>query len=180
MAYKLTAVNLGFNARVLELSVLLILKKQTKVTKVTTGASSETQLKREDYLQQKLIFQFVSLSVWCWCLVSFILLHFFYLSVDSPEITQGPESQSVTTGDDTTFTVEATGDKMEFQWQKNERNIDNESRFNFSRCADTSTLCIQHTEKSDKGHYRCLIKNPVEKKGKPSKTADLSVCKLVL
>ena len=69
---------------------------------------------------------------------------------------------------------------MEFQWQKNERNIDNESRFNLSRCADTSTLCIQHTEKSDKGHYRCLIKNPVEKNGKSSKKADLSVCKLVL
>ena len=110
------------------------------------------------------------------------MLHFFiFHSVDPPEVTQGPESQSVATGADTTFTVEATGDDIEFQWQKDERNIiDNESRFNFSRCADTSMLYIQHTEQSDKGHYRCLIKNTVEKKGKPSKNADLSVCKLVL
>ena len=114
-------------------------------------------------------------------MVSCYCIFFIFHLVDPPEITQGPESQSVATGADTTFTVEATGDDIEFQWQKDERNItDNESRFNFSRSADTSTLCIQHTEKSDKGRYRCLVKNPVEKKGKPSKKAGLSVCKLVL
>ena len=92
-----------------------------------------------------------------------------------------PESQSVATGTDATFRVEATGYDLQLQWQKNERNIiGNESRFNFSISADTSTLCIQHTEKNDKGHYRCLIKNPVEKKEKPSKKAGLSVCKLVV
>ena len=105
----------------------------------------------------------------------------FFHSVDPPEITQDPESQSIATGTDATFRVEATGDNLQFQWQKDERNIpDNESQFKVSKTADTSTLCIQHSKKSDKGHYRCLIKNPVEKKGKPSKTADLSVCKLVL
>ena len=114
-------------------------------------------------------------------LSQFHITAFFHLSVDPPEITQGPESQSVASGTDATFTVEATGDEIEFQWQKNERNIvGNESRFKVSRCADTSTLCIQNTEKNDKGHYRCLIKNPVEKKEKPSKKAGLSVCKLVL
>ena len=105
----------------------------------------------------------------------------FFHSVDPLEITQDPESQSVATGTDATFSVKATGDDLQFQWQKDERNItDNESRFKVSKTADTSTLCIQHTEKSDKGHYRCLIKNPVEKKGKSSKKVDLSVCKLVL
>ena len=112
---------------------------------------------------------------------SSMLYIFFNLSVDPPEITEGPESQSVATGVDSNFRVEVTGDEIEFQWQKDERNIiDNESRFKVSKTEDTSTFCIQHTKKSDKGHYRCLVKNPVEKKGKPSKKADLSVCKLVL
>ena len=111
------------------------------------------------------------------------MLHFFFIfhSVDPPEITQGPKSQSVATGTDATFRVEAMGDDLQFQWQKNERNIiDNESRFKVSKTEDTSMLHIQHTEKSDEGCYRCLIKNPVEKKGKSSKKADLSICKLVL
>ena len=106
----------------------------------------------------------------------------FFIShlVDPPEITQGPESQSVATATDATFTVEVTGDDIEFQWQKDERNItDNESRFKFSKTKDTSTLCIRRVQKSDRGHYRCLIKNAVEKNGKPSKEAPLSVCKYV-
>ena len=107
-------------------------------------------------------------------------LFFFNLSsVDPPEITQGPESQSVATGVDATFRVEAKGDDLQFQWQKNEIDITDNSRFNCSRTQDTSMLCIHHVQKSDKGHYRCLIKNPVEKSGKPSKEADFSVCKFV-
>ena len=116
-----------------------------------------------------------------WVLSSMLIFFFIFHLVDPPEIMQDPESQSVATGTDTTFRVDATGDDLQFQWQKDERNItDNESRFKVSKTADTSTLCIQHSKKSDKGHYRCLIKNPVEKKGKSSKKADLSVCKLVL
>ena len=107
-------------------------------------------------------------------------MFFIFHLVDPPEVTQDPESQSVATGADATFRVEATGIDLQFQWQKDERNIDgNKSRFDFSRTEDTSMLCIQHTKKSDEGCYRCLIKNPVEKRGKPSKKADLSVCKLV-
>ena len=110
-----------------------------------------------------------------------MMLPFNHDSADPPKITQHPKDQSVATGTDATFRVEATGDDLQFQWQKNERSIiDIESRFNFSISADTSTLCIQHTEKNDKGHYQCMIKNPVEKKGKLSKKAHLSVCKLVL
>ena len=101
--------------------------------------------------------------------------------VDPPEIIQHPQSQSVATGTDATFRVKATGDEIEFQWQKDETDmIYKESQFNFSRTKDTSMLCIQHVQKSDKGHYRCLIKNSIEKSGKPSKEADLSVGKLVL
>ena len=111
-----------------------------------------------------------------------MLLHFFNLSsVDLPEITQGPESQSVATGAHTTFTVEAKGDGLQFQWQKDGIDIDSsEPRLHCDSTGDASTLHIQHTEKSDKGHYRCLVKNPVEKSGKPSNKADLSICKLVV
>ena len=105
----------------------------------------------------------------------------FFHSVYPPEITQDPKNQSVTTGTDTTFTVEVTGDDIEFQWQKDERNIiDNESRFKVSKTKDSSMLVIHRVQKSDKGHYRCLIKNPVEKNGKPSNEADLSVCKSLI
>ena len=109
-----------------------------------------------------------------------MLLHFFIFHlVDLPEITQGPESQSVATGTDATFRVEASGYNLQFQWQKDERNIiDNESRFKFSKTKDSSAFCIHRVQKSDKGHYRCLIKNPVEKNGKYSHEAELTVCKL--
>ena len=114
-------------------------------------------------------------------MISCYCIFFVFHLVDPPEITQGPESQSVATGADANFRVEVTGDEIEFQWQKNERSIiDNESRFNFSRSTDTSTLCIQHTEKSDKGRYRCLVKNPVEKRGKASQEANLTVCKFLI
>ena len=104
---------------------------------------------------------------------------FIFHLVDPPKITEGPENQSVTTGTDATFTVEVTGDDIEFQWQKDKRNIiDNESRFKVSKTKDTSTLCIHRVQKSDKGHYRCLIKNPLEKNGKYSHEAELTVCKL--
>ena len=106
---------------------------------------------------------------------------FIFHLVDPPEITQGPESQSVATGRDATFRVEASGYNLQFQWQKDERNIiDNESRFKVSKTKDSSALCIHRVQKSDKGHYRCLIKNPVEKNGKPSNEADLSVCKSLI
>ena len=107
-----------------------------------------------------------------------LLQIFIFHSVDPPEITQDPESQSVATGADATFRVEATGDDIEFQWQKDERNIVDESQFKVSNTKDTSTLCVRRVQKSDKGHYRCLIKNPVEKNGKYSHKAELTVCKL--
>ena len=100
--------------------------------------------------------------------------------VDPPKITWDPENQSVATGADAAFRVEAKGDGLQFQWQKDERDIIDDDQFNFSTTEGTSMLCIRHVQKSDKGHYRCLIKNPVEKSGKPSKEANLSVCKFVI
>ena len=100
-----------------------------------------------------------------------------FLTVDSPKITQHPESQSVVTGTSITFTVRATGVELQFLWQKDGKDIDrNEPRLQCSRTDNTSTLSIQHVKKSDQGHYKCLVKNLVEE---TSYDAELTVCEFV-
>ena len=110
---------------------------------------------------------------------------FFYrylmLIFHSVEVIQNPESQSVATGADATFRVESTGDDLKFQWQKDGMDIDSsEPRFQCNSAGTVSTLYIKDTNKSDKGYYRCLIRNPVEKRRLPSTAASLSVCKSVI
>jgi len=81
------------------------------------------------------------------------------------------------TGTSLAFTVEATGDELQFLWQKDDKDIDkNESQLQCSQTDNTSTLHIQHVKKSDQGHYKCLVKNPVEKSEKTSHEAELTVC----
>ena len=100
-----------------------------------------------------------------------------FLTVDPPNITRHPESQSVVTGTPMTFTVEATGDDLQFLWQNDGKDIDkNGYRLQCSQTDNTSTLHIQHVKKSDQGHYRCLVKNPVEE---TSYEAELTVCEFV-
>ena len=102
----------------------------------------------------------------------------FFLTVDPPRITRSPESQSVSTGADISFSVEATGDDLHFQWQRDGVDIvSNDSRFHYNYTRRTSTLQIHRVQKSDKGHYRCLVKNPVKKSGVLSKEAELAVGK---
>ena len=109
-----------------------------------------------------------------------LLNYLFVLIVDIPEITRNPESQSVVTGADVLFKVEARGDDLNFQWQKDDTDIEsNESRLCCNRTRDTSTLHIQHATKGDKGRYRCVVKNRFGVGGKPSLEADLLVCKFV-
>ena len=82
-------------------------------------------------------------------------------------------------GISTSFTVEATGDNLQFQWQKDGQDIDrNVSRLQCSSTANTSTLHINVVEKSDEGHYKCQVKNLVEKSGKASHVAKLNICEL--
>ena len=72
--------------------------------------------------------------------------------------------------------MKATGDVLQFQWQKNGTDIhDHDSRY---RGTDTDTLRILMAEKGDKGCYRCCVKNYVGEKF--SNDAVLSVSKLVL
>ena len=74
------------------------------------------------------------------------------------------------------FTVKATGDIFQFQWQKDGTDIhDHGSRY---RRTDTNTLQILMVNKSDEGCYRCLVKN--YKREEFSSDAILTVSKLVL
>ena len=58
------------------------------------------------------------------------------------------------------FSVEATGDGLHFQWQKNHSDLGDGDR-----CYGTHTnrLRITKVEKDDKGHYRCFVKSLVGK-----------------
>ena len=106
----------------------------------------------------------------------FLLNHLFILTVDPPKITQHPESKSVATGADVTMTVQATGDNLHYQWQKDGIDLSDDDR----HCdAGTDTLGIAKVEKSDnKARYRCLVKNEIGEEF--SKDALLTVSKLVV
>ena len=87
-----------------------------------------------------------------------------------------PESLSVASGSAAEFVVEATGDVLEFQWQKSGDDIhDHGSRY---RGTDTDTLHILMVKKDDEGCYRCLVKNYLGKEF--SKDVVLTVSKLIL
>ena len=104
-----------------------------------------------------------------------MMLPFNHDSADPPRITQHPKDQPVATGADVSFHVEATGDDLNFQWQKNHSNLHDCKRY----CdAHTDTLHIVKVEKSDKGRYSCLVKNAVGEK--LSDEALLAVSKLHL
>ena len=103
---------------------------------------------------------------------------FSILSADPPEITQHPKHQSVSPGADVPFTVEATGDDLPFQRQKDDKDIDRDvSQLQYSQTDKSSTL---HTHKRDKGHYGCHVKNPAKNSGKISHTAERTDCKFSL
>ena len=98
----------------------------------------------------------------------------FILTVDPPKITQHPESKSEASGASTTFTVEASGDDLQFQWRKDGKDLHGGSKYHGTK---THTLHIKDVKKSDKGSYQCLVKNNV---GELSEEADLAVSKLVI
>ena len=64
-------------------------------------------------------------------------------------------------GNEAIFKVKATGENLQFQWQKDRSDLHDDSRY----CdTDTDTLKIVEVNKSDKGRYRCLVKNAVGNK----------------
>ena len=107
-------------------------------------------------------------------------VHLYFVSkttpfpVDPPVVTEHPKSQSIPTGGETIFKIEARGDDLQFQWLKNGSNLKNDSTYSGT---DTNTLRIQHVKKRDGRRYRCLVRNEVKKDGVLSEKAQLSVCK---
>ena len=80
---------------------------------------------------------------------------------------------------DAVFTVEATGDDLQFQWQKDGECIDKyEPWFHCSQTDTTSTLCIKRVLKNNKGNYKCVVKNRAAESGDVSHEAELFVCEL--
>ena len=60
------------------------------------------------------------------------------------------------TGTKVEFRVKATGDDLQFQWQKDYTDLSDGGRY----CnTEKDTLCIVDVEKGDKGRYRCCVKN---------------------
>ena len=102
---------------------------------------------------------------------------FLFHAVDPPKVTQYPESQSVLTGAQATFKVEATGDDLTFQWQKDGSDVHNDSNYSGT---NTSTLMIQEVKKSDGGCYSCFVKNEAKVEGEVSDEAQLTVCECPL
>ena len=56
------------------------------------------------------------------------------------------------------FSIEATGEKLQFQWQKDGSHLMNSDKY---WGVHTDTLYIVAVEGSDEGDYRCLVKNDV-------------------
>ena len=102
---------------------------------------------------------------------------FSFCIVDPPKVTHHPKCQSVQTGAEVIFTIEATGDDLTFQWQKNGSDVHNDSNY---KGAETNTLSIRHVNKSDGGQYSCLVKNEVKRDGEVSEEAKLTVGESVL
>ncbi len=74
-----------------------------------------------------------------------------------PSITQQPSDRFVAPGDDTSFTVVATGsDPLSYQWRKNSLNLTNDGHFTGT---DTDTLEVNGADNSDLAAYRCVIAN---------------------
>ena len=73
------------------------------------------------------------------------------------------------------FKVKATGDCLQFQWQKDCEDLRDGSKY---RGTKMDELHIKDVKKSDKGCFQCLVKN--YKGEKLSEEADLAVSKLVI
>ena len=100
-----------------------------------------------------------------WCLSALhttLFRHCFisFFTVIPPTITRHPENRSVAIGVNVEFSIEATGDNVQFQWQKDGIDLSDGDKY---RGVNTDTLGIIAVEGSDEGDYRCLVKNDVGK-----------------
>ena len=88
-----------------------------------------------------------------------------------------PKDQSVAPGAVAKFQVKATGDGLQFQWQKNRKEIliDGGRYCN----TDTDTLRIEEVEENDKGRYRCIVTARSDAGKKFSDEARLTISKYI-
>ncbi len=67
-----------------------------------------------------------------------------------PQIIKMPQSKTAIVGDDVTFTVEAVGDGLSYQWRKDGVDIEDSTR---------NSLTLKSVTIADSGAYTCFIKN---------------------
>ena len=94
-------------------------------------------------------------------LIFTLVLQSLFLTVNPPKVVQHPENQSIIPGKDIDFSIEATGDNLQFQWQKNGSDLSDGDKYHG---VHTDTLHIMRVTEGDKGCYRCLVMNNVETK----------------
>ena len=99
----------------------------------------------------------------------------FFSIFHQPTIQSHPKQKLVAPETEAVFQIEATGDDLQFHWQKECVNITDGDGY---RGTNTDTLRILDVEKTHKGRYRCYVKNYVE--GKHSDEALLTVSKLFI
>ncbi|MEP1788067.1 MAG: FG-GAP-like repeat-containing protein [Reichenbachiella sp.] len=70
--------------------------------------------------------------------------------IEKVSLSSQPSSQNAELGEKVTFSVDAAGDNLTFQWQKNDIDISGEM---------TKTLTILSLESTDAGNYSCTVSN---------------------
>ena len=83
----------------------------------------------------------------------------FFFTVGYLKIIWHPENKSVATGKETSFSIGASGDNLQFQWQKDGSDLSDGDKY---WGVNTNILRIVKLEKGDKGCYKCLVKNKIE------------------
>lgn len=86
-------------------------------------------------------------------------MNHYLISVDPPKITEDlPVSPKKSYGKKVTFRIKAEGRDLQFQWQKNKKDI---KFYGGTKGANTSEFCINAGEDISKhvGLYRCVVSN---------------------
>ena len=83
----------------------------------------------------------------------------FFFTVGYLKIIWHPESKSVATGKETSFSIGASGDNLHFQWQIDGIDLSDGDKY---RGVNTNILRVVNLGKGDKGYYRCLVNNKIE------------------
>ena len=77
---------------------------------------------------------------------------------------------------DAYFRIEAVGEKLHFQWQKDGCDLSNGDKYHG---INSNILRIVKVEVGDEGHFRCLVKNDVQEQFSAEALLTVFVSKLV-